>query len=700
MKKSASIAMKLSGLIIALFLLLFLVYSIVTSVMLHRQSIKDAEEYALESANKNSLVLSAKLSETNEMLRTTSHILETLQTTGDMKPEEVIRIIKSNLQKNDDATGMAAVIDQTAFAKGEAIPKNLLDGNQQFIPYVFKEDNTTKVEPLSGMDDPTANSWYTIPKNEARAVLTEPYSYETNGQTILMTTISVPMVDASGNYFGLLTTDLSIDFLTDVVKTIQPKGGYASVITDAGYITANSLKAELNNSNMADAIDWNSAKVKLDTGELASMYVDSQSLHEQAFNAFAPINLKGINEKWSVQTVTPRSEILDTFTTILWITIISAIVIVLLMSSASTLFIYRQLRPLKTLQQSMETAATGDLTMMVDEQKIRHDEIGLVALAYNDMLRRTNAALQTVQQSSGQLSDSSTQVTYAFEELVAANQEVSVATDEIAQGASKQSEDTEITSLRISDLADRMDHIHTMFMTMNELSTDASNSAENGMSEVKKLRDHNTTANEVNKKVQLQIQTLTDKITSINQVIQTLHDITASTNLLALNASIEAARAGESGKGFAVVANEVRQLAEQSRRETEVIQETVKEILSESQQTVDVIELNMKSMDGQNQSVSDTEESFVQNAGIVDQIRESITELSEKLAEMMEYKDEAILAIQNVSAISEQTAASSEQVSASAAAQQGELEQVADSTNQMNQIAGELRSVVERFKLS
>lgn len=156
MKKSASIAMKLSALIIALFLLLFLVYSVVTSVMLHKQSIKDAEEFALESANKNSLVLSAKLNETNEMLRTTSHILETLQATGDMKPDEIIRIIKSNLQKNDDATGMAAVVNQSAFAEGEVIPKNLLDENQQFIPYIFKQDNTTNAEPLSGMDDATA----------------------------------------------------------------------------------------------------------------------------------------------------------------------------------------------------------------------------------------------------------------------------------------------------------------------------------------------------------------------------------------------------------------------------------------------------------------------------------------------------------------------------------------------------------------
>ncbi|GKV66096.1 MULTISPECIES: methyl-accepting chemotaxis protein [unclassified Sporosarcina] len=700
MKKSRSIAMRLSGLIIALFLLLFLVYSIVTSVMLHKQSIADAEEFALESANKNSLQLSTKLNETNEMLMTTRHVLETMQAEGKLDSVEIIRIIKNNLSHNEEATGMAAVINQSSFAEDAKFPQGMLDKDKQFIPYVFKDEGTVGVEPLSGMDDPSANSWYTIPKSEARSVLTEPYDYETNGQTILMTTISVPLLDSSGAYFGLLTTDLSIDFLTDLVNDISPEGGYASIITDAGFITANSLKPELNETNMADAIDWQDVKETLNKGQLSNLYVDSKGLGEQAFNAFAPINLKSIDEKWTVQTVTPKSKILETFNSILWITIISAVVIVLLMAVASTIFIYRQLRPLQSLRHSMETAASGDLTMLVDENSIRRDEIGVVSLAYNDMLQRTNAALHTVRESSTLLSDSSSQVTHAFEELVAANQEVSVATDEIAQGASKQSEDTEETSQRISDLADRMDHLNRMFITMNNLSAESASSAKDGMDEVEKLRNHNTSANEMNRRVQMQIETLSNKISSINQVIETLHGITASTNLLALNASIEAARAGESGKGFAVVADEVRKLAEQSRVETEVIQGTVQEILLESEQTVEVIDQNMKQMEGQNQSVSDTEESFVRNAKITDQIRESIAQLSEELAEMMEHKDQAILSIQNVSAISEQTAASSEEVSASSAAQQNELVQVADSTNQMNKIAEELQDVVGRFKLS
>jgi methyl-accepting chemotaxis protein len=64
------------------------------------------------------------------------------------------------------------------------------------------------------------------------------------------------------------------------------------------------------------------------------------------------------------------------------------------------------------------------------------------------------------------------------------------------------------------------------------------------------------------------ILALSEQTQQIGEIIATINDIAAQSNILALNASVEAARAGEYGKGFAVVAVEVRNLAEQSKQAT------------------------------------------------------------------------------------------------------------------------------------
>lgn len=62
-----------------------------------------------------------------------------------------------------------------------------------------------------------------------------------------------------------------------------------------------------------------------------------------------------------------------------------------------------------------------------------------------------------------------------------------------------------------------------------------------------------------------------ERIGSIGTIIGTINGIAAQTNLLALNATIEAARAGEAGRGFAVVANEVKLLASEVTKATDII---------------------------------------------------------------------------------------------------------------------------------
>lgn len=135
--------------------------------------------------------------------------------------------------------------------------------------------------------------------------------------------------------------------------------------------------------------------------------------------------------------------------------------------------------------------------------------------------------------------------------------------------------------------------------------------SEDGKKSVDEVQDLINILGEQSKKTSSSMNQLSERSKEIEQIVHVISGISDQTNLLALNASIEAVHAGENGKGFAVVAEEIRKLAESTRKSTGHIDELTKKIQSEISKAFEDNQGNMKLV----------EEGFTKSANTSEQIK-------------------------------------------------------------------------------
>jgi len=98
----------------------------------------------------------------------------------------------------------------------------------------------------------------------------------------------------------------------------------------------------------------------------------------------------------------------------------------------------------------------------------------------------------------------------------------------------------------------------------------------------------------------------------IFEITEQMNKISASTNMLALNASIEAARAGQSGAGFAVVASKVQELAVDSNKCSERVEGVVAQMQNQIQETTRHLTTSSQVIDGSLNTLQGLRNSFKQ----------------------------------------------------------------------------------------
>lgn len=202
------------------------------------------------------------------------------------------------------------------------------------------------------------------------------------------------------------------------------------------------------------------------------------------------------------------------------------------------------------------------------------------------------------------------------------------------------------------------------------------------------------------------------RIQSIGAFVKIINDISEKTNMLAMNAAIEAAHAGEAGKGFSVVAGEIRNLADQSKKNAHLIVDSLSDVIERTGTATSLAQETKESFsiidDGVHQGVN-AFSSIREHAEAVSTAALSIKNALENLRKQQQRVKESSEKLEDVSSALTLTGNQMEKLSSEVTADMGdivvgmdEIEKaqlaVAEESAKVSSLTSAIRMQMDKFK--
>ena len=559
------------------------------------------------------------------------------------------------------------------------------DSKGRFVPYFYRDKDQIGTDLLLSIEksDPDefgnpANDYYACPKREGRSCLIDPFKVDINGQQVLVSTITTPIM-VGGQFKGIAALDLAVDSISRQAQSLNSNiydgKGETLIVSAAGVITGTSGDASLLGSR-ADKLLGNGWQQYL------KPEVQREEL-DDAFRISVPIAVPGMSRNWAIIVTLPYKVVLagadqleaqlgDMNRAAMTQQLVGAVV-VLVLALATMLVIARSITgPIRQMVSLVDDIADGegDLTKRLNTQS--QDELGDLAKGINRFIDKLQVLLGDVLKTASEVNrhagdtdriagqtDNNLQHHQAeMEQMLTAVQEMSYVSQEVATHANN----TADSAKQAQGAADQGKvRFQQVIQSMHKVAAEAGKGAE-----VVEGLAHDS-----------------EQITSILTVIQGIAD---QTNLLALNAAIEAARAGEQGRGFAVVADEVRTLAGRTQASTGEIVAIIETLQARANQA--------KEVTGQScEMIRQCVEQSEQTSNGIQQIEEAVAQIAD-------------MAIQIASACGEQDAVSDElgrnveRIKESSNEVAVGADHTARACLELSQLAAGLRQTIGRFRLA
>jgi methyl-accepting chemotaxis protein len=438
---------------------------------------------------------------------------------------------------------------------------------------------------------------------------------------------------------------------------------------------------ELRNGNFDADIQLNSQNVRKD---LAEMIESNLILRDTLKNILSEVN-RVVNIAGKEGNLSERLQLSGVSGT--WKELIDALN-TLLQSIAE---------PVMEINTIVTAMSMGDLTKRFSKKAA--GDIADMANALNIANKNLNELLKGIENTANVVLTSSIDMFKKSEAMTRSTIEVATAIQEMANGAQEQALRTDESSKLVEGILRSSNDMGRKSEIINKSAKQGQDNCQSGISTIQKVVE---SMGEITQNADItatSIDILTNRSEEISRTLNVISDIASQTNLLALNAAIEAARAGDAGRGFAVVAEEIRKLAEDSRKSAVEIDKVIKDVQKDTTQAAKAIEKMKASVQNGSSATQGAQAVFQEifNSG------KQTLELSEDILSATNQQKEAIgVVVRNIEKIvvvSEETATGTQEIASSSQDLNLAMTEIGNTTRQLSTIAEQLKKGVEKFKL-
>lgn len=393
-----------------------------------------------------------------------------------------------------------------------------------------------------------------------------------------------------------------------------------------------------------------------------------------------------------------QKKLLDTSVMLL---LVVAVVLLVIGGLVATFFSVTITKPIKKINELLLKTAELDLreTQELSFLGKRKDEIGTMAASTQHLIEAFREVLSQIHDFSSQLITHVQDMTQISDQTTVSITAVVSAVDEFAKGAQDQAEEANESVHSLESLNHHIVASNDLVTEVMDFSSDVSKAQEEGKNSIDTLVLEFEATLEVIKELAGNIEELSVHSSSINDIITTIEGIAGQTNLLALNASIEAARAGEAGKGFAVVASEIRNLAEQTTQSTSEINSIIHMVtrsVKNSKGNMEVSDMAIKEAFKRMVTVRDT---ILKGNTLNKESTNKITLVQHSFNTINTSKETALHAIQSISAVTEENAATAEEINATMETQKQTIQELDRLSKEISSHTKILSALVKKFTL-